>query len=305
MSKDYVGEQAIRPLEKLMTDMCHRKGYDYDLVFTGFLDYLLWMFDPEGQKPEGWRFDKEESYSFYQMARQYFLIMQEETEKHGWYDAFGDLFMSLHRAGNSKGQFFTPPSLCTATAQCCIRCGYWDEYGKTWGTTLTPFGRRLTINDPAAGSSRLLLAGNKLLLDAMRDEAKWDSATIAARRPYLIAEDIDYNCIKMSAINMMMHNCFGEAVCHDTLCEPDEVKLGYIINEMMWPFPTIVQSIRRETNPNRFVCTRLWKERQNQKESDTQQGEVDRNDATAVLPLGDPVPVAEEKKKQPKQLTLW
>lgn len=309
MSKDYMGEAAIRPLERLMTALCHRKGYDYDTVFKGFLDYLLWMFDPDGNKPDGWKFGKDESMAFGEMARAYFLIMKEQTEKLGWYDAFGDLYMSLHSNGGGKGQFFTPPSVCMATAQTCIRSGNWDDYGRTWATTQTTFGRRVTISDPAAGSSRLLLAGNKLMLDAMRDEAKWDAAKIAERRPYLVAEDLDYNCVKMSAINMMMHNCFGEAVCHDTLCEPDEVRLGYIINEAMWPFPTNIPSIRKYTNPMRFVSTRMWAVRrmQNEKEAEPKQehGKVDRKDAAAVQPIGEQTNVAEEKKKQPQQLTLW
>ena len=308
MSKDYYGENSIRPLEKLMTGLCHRKGYDYDTVFKGLLDYLLWMFDPEGKKPDGWRFSKEEALEFYQMARTYFLIMKEQTEKLGWYDAFGDLYMALHSNGGGKGQFFTPPSVCMATAQTCIRSGKWDEYGETWALTETTFGKRITISDPAAGSSRLLLAGNKLLLDAMRNETKWDDVTIAERRPYLVAEDLDYNCVKMSAINMMMHNCFGEAVCHDTLTEPDEVRLGYVINEMMWPFPTNIPSIRRETDPMRFVSTRIWAIRRMQNGNETnpkvQQCEVDRKEATAVLPIGNQAHVSEEMKK-PQQLTLW
>ena len=60
---------------------------------------------------------------------------------------------------------------------------------------------------------------------------------------------------------MAMHGCFGEAVCHDSLCEPDKVRLGYIVNESMWPFPTNVPSIRKEKDPMRFVATRLWEMR--------------------------------------------
>jgi hypothetical protein len=62
----------------------------------------------------------------------------------------------------------------------------------------------------------------------------------------------------MAAINMAVHGCFGEAVCHDSLAEPDKVRLGYIVNESMWPFPTNVPSIRKEKDPMRFVATRLW-----------------------------------------------
>ena len=37
MSKEYAGDNAIRPLEKLMNDFCRSKGYDTNQVFTDFL----------------------------------------------------------------------------------------------------------------------------------------------------------------------------------------------------------------------------------------------------------------------------
>ena len=154
-----------------------------------------------------------------------------------------------------------------------------------------------------------------------------------ARRPYISCEDLDYNCVKMAAINMAVHGCFGEAICHDSLCEPDKVRLGYIVNESMWPFPTNVPSIRKEMDPMRFVATRLWAMRgsADRKTLDNEpepmeQREQCRNtfehcrvatevreseqsqesgvsDFTPETPLSDPVQA--EKPKQPQQLSLW
>jgi hypothetical protein len=75
----------------------------------------------------------------------------------------------------------------------------------------------------------------------------------------------------MAAINMAFHGCFGEAVVHDTLTEPGEVRLGYIINETMYPFPTDVPSIRKETNPLKFTATRLWLLRQKAEQTKQEQ----------------------------------
>ena len=75
-------------------------------------------------------------------------------------------------------------------------------------------------------------------------------------KPYLIAEDVDAMCCKMSAINMMVHGCYGEVICHDTLAEPKSVRIGYIVNEGMYPLQPGFPTIRIKTEPEYFVCTR-------------------------------------------------
>jgi hypothetical protein len=167
--------------------------------------------------------------------------------------------------------------------------------------TETTFGHRVTINDPAAGSSRMLLAGAVIFRQMQHDQLGYDAIKQSAYRPYLVAEDLDYNCVKMSAINMAIHGCFGECVCHDSLCEPGEVRLGYIVNEAMWPFPTGIPSIRRYTDPLRFVSTRLWQQRKQQHEK-----EKCTADCTSTPPGTPPVhPADTPQKQQPQQLSLW
>lgn len=278
----------------MMNKMCQQKGYDLDTAFKGLLDYLLWMFDPEGRKPDGWRFDNEDAMMFLDMAKAYFQMMDEQLKQVEWYDAFGDLYMALHPGGGGKAQFFTPSSVCQVTAEVCMRdARITEQQGRK-----TPFWHRTCINDPAAGSSRLLLAGAAVFKKLQKDEMGYDDILCATHRPYLVAEDLDYNCVKMSAINMMMHGHFGECVCHDSLCEPDAVRLGYIVNESMWPFPTNIPSIRRYDDPRRFVVTSYWIQRK--KESEAQ---PDRQNASAVLPLGGGE--HSQPKEQAQQLTLW
>ena len=78
------------------------------------------------------------------------------------------------------------------------------------------------------------------------------------RSPYLIAEDLDETCCKMCAVNIALHGWFGEVVCHDTLCEPDKVRRGWIINETMYPFRTNVPSVRRCDDHRRFISVSLF-----------------------------------------------
>jgi type I restriction enzyme M protein len=289
-------------MEMLMRKMCQQKGYDLDTAFKGLLDYLLWIFDPEGNKPDGWRFDHADAMMFRDMAQAYFQMISEELKRSEWYDAFGDLYMALHPGGGGKAQFFTPPSVCQVTAECCMAG---KDITSAEGSNTT-FGKRVCINDPAAGSARLLLAGANIFKRLQRDELGYDEIMQASRRPYLIAEDLDYNCLKMAAINMAVHGCFGECVCHDSLCEPGEVRLGYIVNEMMWPFPTNIPSIRRYTD-RRFVCTAHWLQREAALKAEKEQSQesvgADSNNVAPAPTLSDPVQV--EKPKQPQQLSLW
>ena len=86
-------------------------------------------------------------------------------------------------------------------------------------------------------------------------------------------------------------------VCHNTLAEPDKVRLGYIINETMYPIPSDLPSIRRSTNPADFACTSAMfiMRRQN---------EESRTKAPPETPP--PVSKTEEKeRKKPVQLTLF
>ncbi len=240
---------TTKDLEQRIRAMAAKKSMDTKPVFVDFLDYIIGYFDPDGTPIEGWasKYTKEDNRDFHAMMCDYFTLMQEELNRHEWYDAFGDLFMSLNVGGNDKGQFFTPSDLCDLLAQNTI-----DANGKEpTARRVTTFGRRVTINDAASGSSRTLLAANAIFV-----RNKW-------AKPYLVAEDLDATCCKMSAINMAVHGCFGEVVQHNTLSEPHTAHAGYIINETMWPFPTGIPSIRRCDDARRLLATSVGAEKEN------------------------------------------
>ena len=107
-----------------------------------------------------------------------------------------------------------------------------------------------------------------------------------------------YICYDMEEDSMVeVFPCGIGSICHDSLAEPDKVRLGYIVNESMWPFPTNVPSIRKEMDPMRFVATRLWAMR----------GSADRKTLDNQLPENNGQLPENNKvsNKQPVQLELW
>jgi type I restriction enzyme M protein len=253
-----------------------RGSVDITTAFNGLLDYIIGFFDPTGQPIEGWKFTKEQNADFYAMMYEYFQIMDRQLQTEEWFDAWGDLFQALYANGAGKEQFFTPKSAVDCMTQMTMQ-----DLGEPTHT-MNGFGRRHGISDPACGSSRNLLAGHTRYM------------SIYKRQPYLAGEDIDSTCCKMSAVNLAMHGCFGEIVCHNTLSEPDVVRAGYIINETMYPIPTPVPSIRRCTDPRAFVCTSTMLNARQKQEAKEQTAEPKAE-----------APIEETKPKQPQQLTLW
>ena len=58
-----------------------------------------------------------------------------------------------------------------------------------------------------------------------------------------MAGDLDAISCKMTAINMMLHGMFGIVERRDALT--NDFFNGYIINEMCYPFPNSIPSIRK------------------------------------------------------------
>lgn len=303
MAKNFVSDQAIKPLQKRLKSFCVQTGYTEDAVFEGLLDYMIGYLNPS-LTPEpnpSWRFTQQDNEVFHEMMLMVINITRDEIPRQGWYDPFGDLYMALHSNGGGKEQYFTPPSVASVTARVNIY-GMDEPKGGP-----TPMGHRITISDPAGGSGRMALAGYCALLERMQRDWGHDAAWTEAHRPYISVEDLDYNCVKMAALNICLHSAYGEAVCHDTLTEPGTVRVGFIIGEADWPFPTGIPSIRKELNPARFVCTRQWMQKRADREKSEQRqesGVSDSNNVAPETPLSDPVPQT-KPKQQPQQLTLW
>lgn len=226
-------------IEKSIISISQATGKSVLQAFSDFLDYTIWYFGiGENKAIKGWPYKEEHNKMFFEALNS--LIKDDykpRIDARGWSDPLGDAFMALQSRMDAsfRGQFFTPEDLCTMMAMTSLN-------GEMPEGNLTKFGRRPIGSDPAAGSARNILA---MHARAMYD-LKWP------RKIYFVAEDVDPTCAKMSAINMAVHGCFGEVVCHDTLAEPKSMKFGYIINETMNPFPCPIPSIRRTCDPSDF-----------------------------------------------------
>jgi len=228
----------MNELIRLINQFAYRNGKDSKQVLSDLLKYIVGYFSVEPKKDDTWRYTQEQNKEFYRMMQQYLRLMNGELAHREWYDAWGDLFMSLTAKGGSRGQFFTPADLCILMADSNIDTN--TEPKCLCGA----FGRRVTVSDPAAGSGRNLLASHAVFVRNGK------------RHPYLIAEDIDIDCCRMSAINLMVHGCFGEVVCHDTLKDPKGILVGYIINEGMYPISPGLPTIRERCEPEYFYSLR-------------------------------------------------
>lgn len=227
----------MNELVKQIQSFAYRNGKDNKQVLSDLLRYIVGYFNPEPQPDTAWHYTKEQNAEFFAMLQQYLAIMNKELRTKEWYDAWGDLFMELTPRGGAKGQFFTPVDICNLMAESSI------DTGMKPSSLCGAFGRRVTINDPAAGSARNLLAAHAMFI---RD---------GKRPPYLIAEDVDIDCCRMSAVNLMVHGCFGEVICHNTLSEPKSLSVGFIINEGLYPAGAI-PTIRIRHEPERFFSLR-------------------------------------------------
>ena len=224
--------------------MADKYGKRIDQVFEGALDYIIGIFSAQPRKVWGCPFNEKENNEFDDIMCEYIDILQPLVNKRGWADVWGDIFMDA-MAGVTKyrGQFFTPEGICQILAMTTIN----ESLKKQPASNANRFGERQIIDDPTCGSGRTLLAANAYLL------------AHNAKKPYLIGEDIDTICCKMTAVNLLVHGCFGEVVCHDTLQEPGSVRFGYIINEGLWPLPGGLPTIRYTTDPNAFYSVRMWR----------------------------------------------
>lgn len=213
MAKGHEAPHEVRELEKLINDFTYRNGLDVRIVFHDLLRYIVHGFSLPGTPPlTDWRYPKEQNKVFVEMLFTWFNIMEVQIRRHGWYDAFGDLFMALtsQRGQQQKGQFFTPEYVTELMSKIVM--------GHNESTPKIP-----TVYDPTAGSGRTLLAAK-------------------AERPqsYLVAWDIDYTCCLMCVCNFLINSCVGEVVCIDSL-GTDNFRGAWLINEAYYrtELPTV------------------------------------------------------------------
>lgn len=196
--------QEVRPMIAILRDMGQYR-YDPADVFRDWIDYAVGCFLVDGDQALAERLRKQYGKDYdrlYALLGAWFEVLDRQVADDGrsWFDALGMVYEYL--ASNSKrqwlGQFFTPPEICDLMTQLNISAGK-PETGKT-------------VNDPAAGSGRLLLSYNS-----------------HAPGNFMYGEDLDPVCAKMSAMNMAVHGCQGQVVCHDSIAM-DNWRFAYQVN---------------------------------------------------------------------------
>ena len=278
------------PLLKEIEDFARVHGRYYSEVLESLLDYIIFCFCIDHTTAPLWKYNQEDTEKFHHMMVTYFRMMEEALVHRSWYDMFGDLFMAWAGDKKYRGQCFTPMDMCDMMAHVTL-----DGKGSMEPTMrCRGFGKRVVVSDCACGSSRTLLAGHSVFISN-----GW-------RKPYLIGEDLDAMCCKMSAVNMLVHGCYGEVVCHNTLTSPASIMFGYVVNEGLYPFQPGLPTVRFITKPEQSVACMTWARRM-QRARQMQQL-ADRNKPEDVLPVGGAVAASAESQKEkqsPMQLTLW
>lgn len=268
----YDAPVEVRELERIINSFSYQCGKDPSQIFDDFLTYIIYGFSPLEGPLESWKYKKEETAIFYQLYAEWARVMAEEIDKLGWYDAFGDLYMSCV-AGKSKqqgtGQFFTPSHICDLMSE------------------LNNNNEKITgkyISDPTCGSGRTLLS--------------WHARNIGN---YLCAEDMDRTCCLMTLCNFLIHGCIGEVIWHNSL-DPDSYYGGWKVNECLTN--TGLPTIRRMKQHESFV----WKAWQSKKlETMLENTEVRFEQPTPVIPKMKEKTITVKKldSKKNVQLTLF
>ncbi|WP_210521899.1 N-6 DNA methylase [Hymenobacter terricola] len=163
-------------------------------VFSDFLTLATCSLHPQTLLSPGLNPDPENEAQYLAVAGRYqreelnkmaeligLLMLQASSRPYS--DLLGDYFTE-HVTRGRNGQFFTPDNICLMMAK---MVGGEACEGKT-------------VNDPACGSGRMLLA---FAQDAPKN--------------HFFASDVDANCARMAALNFYLNGMTGEVVQMNTL----------------------------------------------------------------------------------------
>lgn len=249
MAKTTDVPHEIRAFNKVFQELEYR--HHAATIFDDYLSYCIYVFNTERNPADLERLKSSYGNQYECLVRMFHehiaamdKMLSTDTD---WYDLLGTYYEVINSRSKSSamGQFFTPSTLCDFMA---IINGADESKGKG-----------VTVNDPACGSGRTLLA--------------WHAK---APGNYLFGDDIDSMCTKMCAVNFLLHGVVGQACNMDTLRM--EYRYGYAINEKLTAFGEV--SLRpiteEEANAQRWYLTKRGKiEREETIPEETQLEQVD------------------------------
>lgn len=143
------------------------------------------------------KYTKEELSDFAQML----AYLQLECNKEKPIDILGNIYEEIGMSNKSKGQFFTPETVCNFMTRVNISV---DSVKKT----IEEKGY-FSINDPACGSGRLLFSA----LDYLKQN------DISKDKVYVTGDDISLLCCCMTYINLSLRGVSGCVRHQNTLTQ--------------------------------------------------------------------------------------
>jgi type I restriction-modification system DNA methylase subunit len=173
-----MGRQAYNEFKSAFEKMIHSKSTHQ--VFDEFLDFGMMLFKANRTEEQNIKL-KEQLPEFLPLFEKYGEACEMASSEE---EPLGEVFMEYLSYGKN-GQFFTPMSICVMMQQLTMDQDDQEE-------------KRLC--DPACGSGRTLIA-----------------AGLQNRNLWLYGSDIDHRCVKMTALNMLIHTMRGEVAHMDTL----------------------------------------------------------------------------------------
>ncbi len=185
--------------------------HDYARVFDDWITMCVGQFVPPKTYDEEFNtamrsYDRKEKDSFNAMFFEILNVFKQKTVTEGkpYYDMFGTMYEILSSQGKkaSLGQFFTP--------ECLV-----EMIVRMEGMNAKP-GERKRILDPTCGSGRMLFIAHAL-----------------STGNFQYGIDIDQLCVKMTALNMMLHGCVGEVVCGNGLFLDKDWRFAFAINPIL------------------------------------------------------------------------
>lgn len=224
----------VRDFVSGMESYARTNGFSRDVALDQLISVMTGFFQFDESVQPGTPFD----YRFkelHQLMVLFFRVLRNELEGREWFDLFGDYFMDTAANVKGFGQCFTPDCLSDLVARLT------EGAAESEPTMVRGFGIKTLYYDCAAGSSRMLIAAGS---EHRKRTGKNDC--------YLMAADIDERCVKMSALNMLLHGFYGEVVCMDTLKGNAGFRWGYIVNSGLYPIPFGLPTLEFSNNPRMF-----------------------------------------------------
>lgn len=204
--------------------IANKNHCDANQALDHFLDYLIGVFEVENlikyelDMVRVFAKAREDNEDYFQLMTAWFKEVTTAMEQGRTLDFFGKTYEETFKGkgkASALGQFYTPETICDLMAE-ITACEQKDG--------------RVTYNDCACGSGRTMLSAF-----AKADKSRFN---------WFDCGDIDYISCKMCALNMMVHGMLGVVKQQDALLQTTPHVI-YKVNEIRYPFPTNLYSIRR------------------------------------------------------------